>query len=64
MTVLAYRNEVYLLPKQLGEKMAKLHFPALGAAPSQRLGLERSVEMELFNLRLCSRLSSMPADKI
>ena len=36
VTVLACKNEVYLLPKQLGEKVAKVHFPALGAAPSQR----------------------------
>merc|ERR1711868_233463 len=27
----AYKNEVYLLPKELDEKVAKLHLPALGA---------------------------------
>merc|ERR1711901_4227 len=27
----AYKNEVYLLPKRLDEKVAKLHLPALGA---------------------------------
>merc|ERR1719433_393827 len=27
----AYKNEVYLLPKALDEKVAKLHLPALGA---------------------------------
>merc|ERR1719230_179754 len=26
-----YKNEVYLLPKELDEKVAKLHLPALGA---------------------------------
>merc|ERR1711877_15727 len=33
-----YKNEVYLLPKELDEKVAKLHLPALGAnltVPSQ-----------------------------
>merc|ERR1711913_122259 len=27
----AYKNEVYLLPKNLDEKVARLHLPALGA---------------------------------
>merc|ERR1719213_1126245 len=27
----AYKNEVYLLPKELDEKVARLHLPALGA---------------------------------
>merc|ERR1712199_65203 len=27
----AYKNDVYLLPKELDEKVAKLHLPALGA---------------------------------
>merc|ERR1711965_500854 len=27
----AYKNDVYLLPKELDEKVAKLHIPALGA---------------------------------
>jgi len=27
----AYKNDVYLLPKSLDEKVAKLHLPALGA---------------------------------
>merc|ERR1712144_25271 len=27
----AYKNDVYLLPKQLDEKVARLHLPALGA---------------------------------
>merc|ERR1711964_611831 len=27
----AYKNDVYLLPKELGEKVARLHLPALGA---------------------------------
>merc|ERR1711879_902760 len=27
-----YKNEVYLLPKELDEKVAKLHLPALGAS--------------------------------
>jgi len=27
----AYKNEVYLLPKDLDEKVARLHLPALGA---------------------------------
>merc|ERR1712062_286008 len=27
----AYRNDVYLLPKELDEKVARLHLPALGA---------------------------------
>ena len=27
----AYKNDVYLLPKNLDEKVAKLHLPALGA---------------------------------
>merc|ERR1712147_63964 len=27
----AYKNEVYLLPKHLDEKVARLHLPALGA---------------------------------
>merc|ERR1712070_561714 len=27
----AYKNDVYLLPKNLGEKVARLHLPALGA---------------------------------
>merc|ERR1711950_35468 len=27
----AYKNQVYLLPKELDEKVAKLHLPALGA---------------------------------
>merc|ERR1712144_201935 len=26
-----YKNDVYLLPKELDEKVAKLHLPALGA---------------------------------
>ena len=26
-----YKNEVYLLPKDLDEKVARLHLPALGA---------------------------------
>ena len=29
---MAYKYGVYLLPKQLDEKVAELHFPALGAA--------------------------------
>merc|ERR1711861_76687 len=28
----AYKNEVYLLPKELDEKVARLHLPALGAS--------------------------------
>merc|ERR1711970_390441 len=31
----AYKNEVYLLPKHLDEKVAKLHLPALGAQLTQ-----------------------------
>ena len=27
----AYKNDVYLLPKELDEKVAMLHLPALGA---------------------------------
>ena len=27
----AYKNDVYLLPKSLDEKVARLHLPALGA---------------------------------
>merc|ERR1711887_224429 len=27
----AYKNDVYLLPKELDEKVARLHLPALGA---------------------------------
>merc|ERR1712222_172517 len=27
-----YKNQVYLLPKQLDEKVANLHLPALGAS--------------------------------
>eukprot|EP00928_Gymnodinium_smaydae_P037458 TRINITY_DN259_c0_g1_i11.p1 TRINITY_DN259_c0_g1~~TRINITY_DN259_c0_g1_i11.p1 ORF type:complete len:141 (+),score=38.92 TRINITY_DN259_c0_g1_i11:34-423(+) len=27
----AYKNDVYLLPKELDEKVAKLHLPSLGA---------------------------------
>ena len=27
----AYKNDVYLLPKNLDEKVARLHLPALGA---------------------------------
>jgi len=27
----AYENDVYLLPKELDEKVARLHLPALGA---------------------------------
>ena len=27
----AYKNHVYLLPKELDEKVARLHLPALGA---------------------------------
>merc|ERR1712070_216918 len=30
-TTKAYKNDVYLLPKELDEKVAKLHLPALGA---------------------------------
>jgi adenosylhomocysteinase len=30
-TTKAYKNEVYLLPKDLDEKVARLHLPALGA---------------------------------
>merc|ERR1712194_683640 len=30
-TIKAYKNDVYLLPKALDEKVAKLHLPALGA---------------------------------
>merc|ERR1712083_366269 len=30
-TTKAYKNDVYLLPKHLDEKVAKLHLPALGA---------------------------------
>merc|ERR1711881_331573 len=30
-TTKAYKNDVYLLPKNLDEKVAKLHLPALGA---------------------------------
>jgi len=30
-TTNAYKNDVYLLPKELDEKVAKLHLPALGA---------------------------------
>ena len=26
-----YKNDVYLLPKELDEKVARLHLPALGA---------------------------------
>ena len=59
----AYKSEVYHLPNQLHEIVASLHLPALGPDP-ERLGPERSVVMELFTLRLCSRLFSMPADKI
>ena len=59
----AYKSEVYRLPNQLHEIVASLHLPALGPDP-ERLGPERSVVMELFTLRLCSRLFSMPADKI
>ena len=29
---MAYKYGVYLLPKQLDEKVAELHFPAFGAA--------------------------------
>merc|ERR1719208_214751 len=29
----AYKNDVYLLPKDLDEKVARLHLPALGAEP-------------------------------
>merc|ERR1712167_531689 len=28
----AYKNDVYLLPKELDEKVASLHLPALGAS--------------------------------
>jgi len=31
----AYKNDVYLLPKELDEKVAKLHLPALGAELTQ-----------------------------
>merc|ERR1711964_763468 len=31
----AYKNDVYLLPKELDEKVARLHLPALGAQLSQ-----------------------------
>merc|ERR1711900_107556 len=31
----AYKNEVYLLPKELDEKVARLHLPALGAELTQ-----------------------------
>ena len=31
MTVLAYKYDVYLLPKTLDEKVAKLHLPTLNA---------------------------------
>jgi len=27
----AYKNDVYLLPKELDEKVARLHLPSLGA---------------------------------
>merc|ERR1711913_255747 len=30
-TTKAYKNDVYLLPKELDEKVARLHLPALGA---------------------------------
>ena len=30
-TTKAYKNDVYLLPKDLDEKVARLHLPALGA---------------------------------
>merc|ERR1711935_1135071 len=30
-TTKAYKNDVYLLPKHLDEKVARLHLPALGA---------------------------------
>merc|ERR1712176_907976 len=29
-----YKNDVYLLPKELDEKVARLHLPALGASPT------------------------------
>jgi adenosylhomocysteinase len=31
MQTKAYKNDVYLLPKDLDEKVARLHLPALGA---------------------------------
>merc|ERR1712118_379449 len=31
MTEKKYKNDVYLLPKELDEKVARLHLPALGA---------------------------------
>merc|ERR1719183_3284372 len=31
----SYKNDVYLLPKELDEKVARLHLPALGAQLSQ-----------------------------
>merc|ERR1712100_569483 len=31
----AYKNDVYLLPKELDEKVARLHLPALGAELTQ-----------------------------
>merc|ERR1739841_259349 len=31
----SYKNDVYLLPKELDEKVAKLHLPALGAQLTQ-----------------------------
>jgi len=34
-TTKAYKNDVYLLPKHLDEKVAKLHLPALGAQLTQ-----------------------------
>jgi len=34
-TTKAYKNDVYLLPKHLDEKVARLHLPALGAQLTQ-----------------------------
>ena len=32
LATVAHKNDLYLSPTELDEKMAKLHFPALGAA--------------------------------
>merc|ERR1711862_617081 len=55
----AYKNDVYLLPKELDEKVARLHLPALGASSRRSRRSRQTTSVSRWRARSRARITGI-----